>query len=127
VVYDSALVTGPSGTILADPKGFPVTDLLVLPREQAAALNIPPDATNTPGADALEVQVPLKPLAKDEFLVFGALPGMAGHQVFVISQAELDAGPDAFTRADRALLDAILAAVNQCRASLLGIRGKLGA
>jgi hypothetical protein len=105
VVYDLVLAISDTGTIIADLSGNPILEYLVITKEEAGSVNIPP--ANYSGEVQLEYPVPLRPLADNEVLVFGRLPGMVGNQVLVADKSELETGPDAFLRSDRALLKAI--------------------
>ncbi len=102
VVYDLALVTGPTGTPVAGPDGQPVLDVLVLKKEVAATVNIPPQGTNVPGADEPEVQCPLRPLEPDEELFFDIGGVVTVKNVTLFAAFEVG-----FTAQDRALLKAI--------------------
>jgi hypothetical protein len=103
VVYERVIADPPAG-----PDGKPMLDALVLDRDEAATVNIPPKGTgftNVPGADKPEVPVPLRELGPDEELAFGI-----GGTVVVRNKklwAELEQGSGNFTAADRALLRAI--------------------
>lgn len=108
VVYDCVLAIADSGTIISDQAGNPMTEFLVLTKEEAGSVNIPPSGTHL-APPLAECPVPLVPLGKDEVLVFGSLPGMVGRQVLVANRNEIDAGPEGFTKTDRALLRAIAA------------------
>jgi len=72
VVYERALATNPAnGVPLFDSEGRPQLDALVLDREEAATVNIPPRGmgmTNVPGADVPEVPVPMRALEPNEEL-----------------------------------------------------------
>ena len=72
IVYEYALATSPdSGVPLFDSQGRPQLDALVLDRDEAATVNIPPKGlgmTNVPGADAPEVPVPMRALEPNEEL-----------------------------------------------------------
>jgi hypothetical protein len=108
VAYQFALVTADNGTAIPGPDGKPQLDVLVLKKEEAATVNIPPNATNVPGADVPEVPCPLRPLEPDEELAFGF-----GGVVEVRNKrlyAEATETGD-FTAADRQCLFAIAAKV----------------
>lgn len=103
VVYEYALATSETGAPLVGPDGRPMLDVLVLSKDEAATVNIPPkEVTNVPGADRPEVPCPLRPLEPDEelFFDFGGVVAVKNRKLF----AELDRG---FTPEDRALLRAI--------------------
>jgi hypothetical protein len=104
IVYDSALIVSDSGTIPADLNGRPMTDYLVIPKDEAVSVNIPPDGYT----ELVQTQwpSPFRPLTENEVLVFGSLPGMMGNQVVVADKSELEVGPDAFLKSDRTLLKA---------------------
>jgi hypothetical protein len=106
VVYELALATHPdTGAVLAGPDGKPLLDALVLDRDEAATVNIPPTdtgSTNVPGADQPQVPVPLRPLEPNEelFFDFGRSVAVKNLDLF----PELEVG---FTHQDRILLKAI--------------------
>jgi len=102
VVYDLVVATGPSGTAIAGPDGQPVLDVLVLKKELAATVNIPPGGTNVPGADVPEVPCPLRPLEPGEELFFDF-----GGVVMVKNVPLFQALEIGFTAQDRALLKGI--------------------
>jgi hypothetical protein len=111
VVYDPVLGVAANGAPLADNDGKPMLDLLVINKDEAAAVNIPPKGvdpatgtaySNVPGADVPEVPVPLRPLEPNEelFFDFGGVVAVKNLALF----PALEAG---FTSQDRALLQAI--------------------
>lgn len=103
VVYDLVIATSETGSALVGPDGKPMLDLLVLGKEEAATVNIPPkDLTNVPGADRPEVPCPLRPLEPNEelFFDFGGAVAVKNRELW----ASVDVG---FTLEDRALLRAI--------------------
>ncbi len=105
VVYDFVIATSESGTPLVGPDGKPMLDLLVLPKEEAATVNIPPKhVANVPGADRPEVPCPLRALEPDEELAFdfGGVVVVRNKNLY----PSLEVG---FTAEDRALLRAIAA------------------
>ena len=102
VIYDYVLATGPTGTPVAGLDGKPVLDLLVLRKEDAATVNLPPLATNVPGADVPEVPCPLRPLEPEEELFFDI--GGVVTVKNVTLYAALEVG---FTAQDRLLLRGI--------------------
>jgi len=105
VVYDFVIATSESGTPLVGSDGKPMLDLLVLPKEEAATVNIPPkDVANVPGADRPEVPCPLRALEPDEelFFDFGGIVAVKNKNLY----PSLEVG---FTAEDRALLRAIAA------------------
>jgi len=102
VVYDFALVTGASGAPVAGPDGKPMLDILVLKKEEAAAVNLPPLAANVEGAEAPEVPCPMRALEADEELFFD-IGGVVTVKNVVLYEA-LQVG---FTSQDRSLLKGI--------------------
>jgi len=102
VVYDFALVLGPSGSPAAGPDGKPMLDILVLKKEEAAVVNLPPAGSNVPGAEAPEVPCPLRALEADEELFFD-IGGVVTVKNVILYEA-LQVG---FTAQDRALLKGI--------------------
>ncbi len=111
VVYDPILGVAANGLPLADKDGKPVLDILVLNKDEAATVNIPPNGvdpvtgtayTNVPGADVPEVPAPLRPLAPNEELIFdfGGIVAVKNVDLF----KTLKVG---FTYQDRAMLEAI--------------------
>ncbi len=103
VVYDFVVAYSESGAPLAGPDGKPMLEALVLGKEVAATVNIPPKQfTNVPGAEVPEVPMPLRPLEPNEELCFE----FGG----IVSVKNLDLYPlvePGFTPEDRALLKAI--------------------
>jgi hypothetical protein len=103
VVYEHALATdSDTGSFLLDSKGRPYLDALVLDRDEAATVNIPPRGmgmTNVPGADVPEVVVPMRALEPNEelFVDVGGLPMVKNTDLY----PKLEVG---FTQADRDLL-----------------------
>ena len=105
VVFDNTLVYSLDGTILQDTAGRPTLDVLVLPKEQAASVNIPDKklgAANIPGADRPEVPVPLRVPGEDEEIFF-----IFGQTVAVRSKTAWAQTQNVFTAADRAMLKKI--------------------
>lgn len=107
VVYGNVILMGPRGTAVVGSDGTPQLDALVLTRNEAAAVNIPPNGANVPGADAPEIPVPLRDLEPGMALEFG-FGGVI--RVRDTSVEELT-GPGWFTAADRELLRKIAQAV----------------
>jgi hypothetical protein len=104
MVYGQSLVYYSNGSPMADAKGNPVLDVLVINRDEAASVNIPAKhvgAANIAGADAPEVPMPLRPLEPNEELFF-PFPGIVA--VRIKGTQEADRG---FTEEDRAILLAI--------------------
>ena len=105
VVYDNTLVYSLDGTILQDSNGKPMLDVLVLPKEQAATVNIPDKslgASNIPGADRPEVPAPLHLPGEHEELFF-----IWGQTVAVRNKVAWEQTQNTFTARDRVLLKAI--------------------
>ena len=105
VVYDSVVATSQGGSPLAGPDGKPVLDLMVLSKEDAASVNIPPKGpgvSNVPGADVPEVPCPLRPLEPNEelFFDFGGVVVVKNLDLY----PKIEVG---FTSGDRDLLRAI--------------------
>lgn len=105
IVYNQVLAVAENGAPLVGPDGKPMLDLLVLQKDEAATVNIPPKGpgvANVPGAGVPEVQPPLRPLESNEELGFGF-----GSTVFVHNKDfPFDEG-GTFSSADRLLLQAI--------------------
>lgn len=102
VVYDHALAVAENGAPLLGPDGKPFLDLLVLPKGEAATVNLPPYGTNVPGADAPLVPVPCRALDPDEELFFD-LGGVATVRNLKLYPRD----EQGFTPRDRALLRAM--------------------
>jgi hypothetical protein len=104
VVYDQVIAYSASGSPLMGDKGQPLLEILMLTKDEAATVNIPPKElgkTNVPGADVPEIPPPLRPLREDEELFF-PMGGIVA--VRIKGTLEADRG---FTEEDRALLEAI--------------------
>lgn len=105
IVYENVVAYAANGSPLKGPDGNPVLESMVLSRDEAATVNIPPKGpgvSNIPGADVPPVPVPIRALEKNEELYFGM-----GGGVFVRNldyQGKVEVG---FTNDDRALLKAI--------------------
>jgi hypothetical protein len=100
VVYEYVIAEPPAG-----PDGKPALDVLVLDREEAATVNIPPTGpgtTNTPGAGAPDVPCPMRALEPNEelFFDFGSVIVVKNTDLY----PQLEEG---FTSEDRKLLKAI--------------------
>ena len=105
VVYDQVVPLDERGVALATPDGKPMLDLLVLNKDEAATVNIPPlgvPYTNVPGAEVPAVPVPLRPLAPGEELMFDF-----GGVVVVKNTALYPSIEVGFMAADREMLRAI--------------------
>jgi hypothetical protein len=104
IAYDQILCYAVNGAALFDENGKPMLEMLMLNKDEAAAVNIPPKGLgmgNIPGADQPEIPPPLRSLREDEefFVPFGGVIG-----VRIKGMLEPDRG---FTEEDRALLLAI--------------------
>ena len=105
VVYDNVVAYAANGSPAKGPDGKPMIESLVLTRDEASTVNIPPKGpgySNIPGADVPSVPVPIRALEKNEELFFGF-----GGGVFVRNldhQGQVEVG---FSNDDRALLKAI--------------------
>ncbi len=108
VVYDTVLAISENGTILRDEKtNAPQLDMLVLTKEDAAAVNIPPKgalAGNIPNADKPEVPMPLRELLDYEELYF-----RFGGTIVVRDKQYYETTQTGFTSEDRSLLRSIAA------------------
>ena len=108
VVYETVLAISENGTLLRDEtNNRPQLDMLVLTKEQAATVNIPPkgaNAGNIPGADRPEVHMPLRALLDYEelFFRFGGTIVVRDKQYYAQTQV-------GFTADDRVMLHAIAA------------------
>ena len=103
VVYDNVLAISDNGTLLRDDQNQPVLDTLVLTKEIAATVNIPPTGrTNVEGAGQPEIQMPLRPLADNEelFFRFGGVVAVRNKETYAFTQF-------GFSQADRLLLQSI--------------------
>lgn len=105
VIFERVLATDMKelGRALTGPDGKPYLKPLILPREIALTVNIPPDATNVEGADVPEYPVPLRALDPNEELILDGPFGIVMVRNIELSQT-LEAG---FTAQDRATLRAI--------------------
>lgn len=104
VTYDQVVAYAASGSPLVSESEQPVLELMMLNKDDAAIVNIPPKGlgfANIAGADRPEIPPPLRPLRPDEELFF-PFPGIVA--VRVKGTLEPDRG---FTEDDRALLAAI--------------------
>ena len=104
IAYDRVISYAVNGALLFDENDKPLLEGLVLNKDEAATLNIPPRGlgmANIPGADKPEIPPPLRALAADEefFVPFGGIIG-----VRIKGTLEPDRG---FTEEDRTLLLAI--------------------
>lgn len=104
MVYDRVIAYYSNGSPASDENGNPQMEALVLNRDEAATVNIPPKGigmANIAGADRPEVPPPLRALHEDEELFF-PFPGIVA--VRIKGSLEADRG---FTEEDRSLLQAI--------------------
>jgi len=105
VVYDNALALSGNGYPLADERGRPFLEPLLLTRDHAATVNIPVKdfsgrIAETPTV-GFEVPVPCREPKASEVLVFGL-----GGLVYVTDESQ-NLTPTAFTLEDRQVLLAI--------------------
>lgn len=106
VVYDQVLaVSEENGMAKIGLDGKPYFEIMVLPKEEAARVNIPPKGpgvSNVPGADQPEVPVPLRPLEADEemFFDFGGVVAVRNKSMYPLIAV-------GFTAEDRQLLQRI--------------------
>ena len=106
VVYDFVVAYAANGALLVGADYKPTLDLLVLPKDQAATVNIPPkgpNASNVPGAEVPEVAPPLRALEPNEEL-FMPFPGLVA-----VRNKDLQPLEYGFNRNDRRLLEEIAA------------------
>jgi hypothetical protein len=104
VVYENVIAYASNGSPLLGADGKPVLDVLVVSKDEAASVNIPPKGigvANVPGSDVPEVPPPLRGLKEDEEL-FVPFPGIVA--VRIKGTLEADRG---FTEEDRSILEAI--------------------
>jgi hypothetical protein len=104
IVYDQVVAYAASGSPIVDEKGQPSLEVMMLSKDEALNVNIPPKGlgvANVPGADKPEIPPPLRALREDEELFF-PFPGVVA--VRVKGTLEPDRG---FTEEDRAMLLAI--------------------
>lgn len=104
VTYDQVIAYSASGSPLFDANGNPTLELMMLNKDEAAGVNIPPKGlgiANVPGADKPEIPPPLRALRADEelFVPFGSIVA-----VRVKGTLEPDRG---FTEEDRSILLAV--------------------
>ncbi|HBY63862.1 MAG TPA: hypothetical protein DEH78_28895 [Solibacterales bacterium] len=101
VTYERALVYAADGRPMAGPDQRPVIDELVLPKEEAGEVNLPPDADAA--ARALpEVAVPMRALESFERIEFAFGGALVVKNVILLEQMQ-----SGFGETDRALLRAI--------------------
>ena len=104
VTYDQVIAYSASGSPLLDDNGNPTLELMMLNKDDAAVVNIPPKGlgfSNIAGADKPEIPPPLRALRPDEelFVPFGSIVA-----VRIKGTLEPDRG---FTEDDRSLLVAV--------------------
>lgn len=108
IIYDRSLVTKDDGfTPAVGEDHQPVVDQLILPKEDAAVVNIPPTRFYEPGQEpppSPEVQPPLRALLTNEVIYFHL-----GGSVMVKRPDLLEQMNDGFNSADRRILEAIAA------------------
>ncbi len=102
VIYDRALVLDEKGFYVAGQDGKPLVDILALTKDEAASVNIPPNFSSVPGADAPFTPPPLRALEPNEELVFalGNVPVVRNKDAFA-------AVANGFTVEDREVLRSI--------------------
>ena len=104
MAYDRVISYAVNGALLFDDNDKPMLEGLVLNKDEAATVNIPPKGlgmANIPGADRPEIPPPLRALGADEEF-FVPFPGIIG--VRIKGTLEPDRG---FTEEDRTLLLAV--------------------
>lgn len=107
VIYDSVIAQNELGNPIRDEEGRPVLEALLLKREHAATVNIPPKkGGNEPGAEVPSVPVPLRPLHEDEELAFDPWGGVR------VRNKKLWVEPVSYGKYDRDLLMAIARKLN---------------
>jgi len=104
ITYDQVIAYSATGAPILDGNGNPTTELMMLNKDDAASVNIPPKGlgtANVDGADHPEIPPPLRALRNGEelFVPFGSIVA-----VRVKGTLEPDRG---FTEEDRTLLLAI--------------------
>lgn len=104
VVYNQVLAMDDNGQPLATPEGNPYTDELVLYKEDAAVVNIPPQGANIVGADVPPIPLPLRALEAEEELFFGLGGYVAVRNKVLVAERDVS-----FAMQDRKLLQAIAA------------------
>lgn len=108
VVYERVLAMDERNQPLLGPDGRPFFEPLVLPKMDAATVNIPyKESANEPGTDQPTVPVPLRALLEDEELAVGWAGVVVLRRRSLWRQAV--AAPTAWTEDDRRLLRDIAA------------------
>lgn len=105
VMFEHVLATDMkvSGRALSGPDGNPFTKSLILPKEIAATVNIPPTTANVEGSGVPEYPCPVRALEPNEELFFD--PG--GFGLVAVKNTDLYQSEAGFTSKDRLLLQAI--------------------
>jgi hypothetical protein len=103
ILYFRVIAMNDRGNPAHSPGNNPMLEPLTLPKTQAASVNIPPEGTNIPGADAYEVPVPLRELQPYEKLVFR----FGGVLAVRDTRVPPSVASGDFTEDDRAVLNAI--------------------
>ena len=104
VVYDSVIAYAKNGAPLVDANEKPMLDVLVLTKEEAASVNIPPKGptvSNIAGADVPEIPPPLRALQPTEELF------MPFFGVVAVRNRDFMPLEPGFNQNDRSLLKAI--------------------
>lgn len=106
IVYENVIAFADNGAPLADSDGKPILEPLLIDREFAAVVNIPPKAPGVPDqpTTGIEIPVPLRPLAANEELYFQFGGSVAVKNKDLFPKSESGSG---FTDEDRAVLRAI--------------------
>ena len=104
VLYDAALAVAQNGITPLLRNGRPYFEPLVLPRDQAIVVNLPPEFGSWQGETKPPRPVPCKPLAPNEVLIIP--PGISGavliRDMNTWQEESIEGG--SFTKADRDLL-----------------------
>ena len=102
VVYNSVLALDNNGKEMTDANGKIMLDVLMLTKQEASTVNIPPPFGNVPGATAPPVPCPMRPLASNEeiYYQFGGVLAVKNTDLF-------DNAQSGFAASDRALLQSI--------------------
>lgn len=106
VSYDRVIAVDDRGNFLPGNDGKPYTEILLLPKAEAATVNIPMGLTNEPGAGEPPVMCPLRPIEPEEELYF-ELGG-----VLVRNKSITDTSIVGFSAEDRAILRAMARKLN---------------
>ncbi|HUQ92612.1 MAG TPA: hypothetical protein VM120_13115 [Bryobacteraceae bacterium] len=106
VIYENAIAYADNGAPLADSNGKPVLESLLITRESAATVNIPPKGLDLPSIPTVgvEIAVPLRALEPNEELYFQWGGSVAVKNTELFNKAE-----GGFSAEDRLLLRAIAA------------------